>query len=119
MSTPQPPAADSLEWVQIGALDAIPQLGSRVVRHPDGDIAVFRNRQDEVFALRDRCPHRGGPLSQGIVCDRKVYCPLHNMGIALDTGQAIAPDEGETTAFPTRVDEGMVFIGLPVSEETI
>ena len=112
MSTTQNPAADGLQWIEVGALEAIPPLGARIVEHPQGDIAVFRNRADEVFALRDRCPHRGGPLSQGIVCERKVYCPLHNMGIALDTGQAIAPDEGETACFPTRVENGRVFIAL-------
>ena len=113
MSTTENTATDALEWVAVGPLEAIPPLGARVVRHPRGDIAVFRNRQDEVFALRDYCPHQGGPLSQGIVCERQVYCPLHNMGIALDTGRAIAPDEGKTSTFAARVVEGMVFIGLP------
>ena len=112
MSTTQNPAADALQWIEVGALEAIPPLGARIVQHPQGDIAVFRNRADEVFALRDRCPQRAGPLSQGIVCERTGYCPWHTMGIALDTGQAIAPDEGETTCFPTRVENGRVYIAL-------
>jgi nitrite reductase (NADH) small subunit len=58
-------------------------LGSRVVRTPSGDIAVFRTGDDEVFALDDRCPHKGGPLSQGIVHNKRVTCPLHNFVIEL------------------------------------
>lgn len=119
MSATEKTTTDALEWVEVGPLDAIPPLGARVVRHPQGDIAIFRNRQDEVFALRDCCPHRGGPLSQGIVCERRVYCPLHNMGIALDTGCAIAPDEGTTSTFATRIVEGMVFIGLPAAGKAL
>jgi len=113
--TQAPDSTTGLDWIEVGPLMAIPPLGARVVRHPSGEIAVFRNREDEVFALRNHCPHRGGPLSEGIVCERRVYCPLHNWGIALETGSALAPDEGETACFPTRVDNGTVFIGLPGS----
>ena len=60
------------------------------------DVAVFRNDQDQVFALLDRCPHKGGPLSQGIVFGTSVACPLHNWTIGLDDGCAKAPDEGCT-----------------------
>ena len=91
-----PDPTTGLDWIEVGPLMAIPPLGARVVKHPSGEIAVFRNREDEVFALRNHCPHRGGPLSEGIVCERRVYCPLHNWGIALETGSALAPDEGET-----------------------
>jgi len=75
-------------WIEIGALNDIPRLGSRVVRTPGGDIAVFRTESDEVFALDDRCPHKGGPLSQGIVHNKRVTCPLHNFVIELGSGQA-------------------------------
>ena len=97
-------------WIEIGTLSDIPVLGSRVVRTGSGDIAVFRTADDEVFALDDRCPHKGGPLSQGIVFDNRVACPLHNWTIALDSGCAQAPDEGCALSFPVKVEQGIVFL---------
>ena len=80
-------------------IEEIPQLGARVVRSVHGNIAVFRNGEDEVFALLDKCPHKGGPLSQGIVFGERVACPLHNWSIGLCDGTAAAPDEGCTPKF--------------------
>ena len=99
-------------WIEIGALNDIPVLGSRVVRTSSGDIAVFRTADDEVFALDDRCPHKGGPLSQGIVHNKRVTCPLHNFVIDLASGQAVAPDQGCTHAHPTKVENGMVWLSV-------
>lgn len=99
-------------WVEVGSLEDIPKLGSRVVQSPDGDIAVFRNSNDEVFALRDACPHMQGPLSQGIVHDKTVTCPLHNWKIELDTGEAIAPDEGCTGKFDVKLEGDKVYIAI-------
>ena len=100
------------DWHEIGALDDIPRLGSRVVHTPHGNVAVFRAADDQVFALRDRCPHKGGPLSQGIVHGRSVTCPLHNWKIQLESGEAVAPDKGCTKPFATKVENGMVFLQL-------
>ena len=91
-------------------LSAIPVLGSRVVRSEAGDIAVFRTADDQVFALLDRCPHKGGPLSQGIVHGRSVTCPLHNMVISLETGSALGADKVEVRTFPIRVEAGRILI---------
>jgi nitrite reductase (NADH) small subunit len=99
-------------WIDIGLLQEIPQQGARVVETDAGDVAVFRTLDDRVFALRDRCPHRGGPLSQGIVFGHRVACPLHNWLIDLDSGHAVAPDEGCTPGYPVRVSEGRVFLGV-------
>jgi nitrite reductase (NADH) small subunit len=104
--------ATASEWIEVGMLDDIPRQGARVVRQPDGDIAVFRTLDDEVFALRDRCPHKGGPLSQGIVHGHKVACPLHDWKIQLDTGVAVAPDEGCAATFPVKLEGGRVFLSL-------
>jgi nitrite reductase (NADH) small subunit len=99
------------EWTLICKLDDIPVLGSRRVERTQGlDVAVFRNTQDEVFALLDRCPHKGGPLSQGIVFGTSVACPLHNWTIGLCDGQAAAPDEGCTPKFEVKLDGGQVFL---------
>ena len=97
------------EWKPVCRVDDIPVLGARRVSRDNGlDVAVFRNDQGEVFALLDRCPHKGGPLSQGIVFGNRVACPLHNWTIGLADGQAQAPDEGCTPRFAVRVDDGVV-----------
>ena len=100
------------QWVRVLAIEDIPRLGARVVKSRHGDIAVFRTADDEVFALRDKCPHKGGPLSQGIVYGRHVACPLHNWTIGLDSGQAVAPDEGCAARFEVQLREGDVFVRL-------
>lgn len=99
------------EWKKVCRVSDIPILGSRRVQRAQGlDVAVFRNAQDEVFALLDRCPHKGGPLSQGIVHGTSVACPLHNWNIGLDDGCAKAPDEGCTPKFAVQVIDGEVFL---------
>ena len=98
-------------WKEICRVEDIPVLGSRRVARDQGiDVAVFRNDADDVFALLDRCPHKGGPLSQGIVFGTSVACPLHNWTIGLCDGQAQAPDEGCTPRFEVKVDNGVVFL---------
>ena len=104
-------------WIEIGTLNDIPVLGSRVVRTASGDIAVFRTADDEVFALDDRCPHKGGPLSQGIVFGERVACPLHNWTIELESGCAVAPDEGCAKRFDVRVTEGIVHLDAAALDE--
>jgi nitrite reductase (NADH) small subunit len=97
------------EWISVCRLDDIPVLGSRRVARPSGAaVAVFRAADDRVFALLDRCPHQGGPLSQGIVFGHSVACPLHNWTIGLADGCARAPDEGCTTPFAVHVEGGQV-----------
>jgi nitrite reductase (NADH) small subunit len=103
-------------WIEIGRIEDIPRQGARVVRTPAGDIAIFRTLDGEIFALQDKCPHKGGPLSQGIVSGKKVACPLHDWKIALDTGLAQAPDEGCAARFPVRVIGGQVSLFLVPDE---
>jgi nitrite reductase (NADH) small subunit len=98
------------QWTDILDVNDIPKLGARVVRHGSLDIAVFRTDDDEIFALEDRCPHKGGPLSQGIVHGRKVTCPMHGWNVELDSGQAVAPDQGCAREFPVRVENGRVWL---------
>ena len=101
----------SNEWKVICKVTDIPVLGSRVVhRDHQPNVAIFRNSEDKVFALLDRCPHKGGPLSQGIVFGERVACPLHNWNIQLDSGCAVAPDEGCTQKFSVKVDAGLVYL---------
>lgn len=99
-------------WVEIGPLDEIEPLGARIVKHATGDIAVFRTNDDKVFALDNKCPHKGGPLSDGIVHGCRVTCPLHNWVLELDTGKAVAPDEGKAKTWPTKLENGVVFLRI-------
>jgi nitrite reductase (NADH) small subunit len=100
-------------WVRICRATDIPLMGARVIRRATGDIAIFRNAQDEFFALLDRCPHKGGPLSQGIVFGRSVACPLHSWIIRLEDGCAEAPDVGCTPSFAVKVENGELMLQLP------
>ena len=100
------------DWKMICKIEDIPQLGSRVVKSAEGDIAVFRTSSDEVFALRDKCPHKAGPLLQGLVHGKQVTCPLHGWKLHLDSGEVVAPDVGCSRRYPTKVDGGNVFLEL-------
>ena len=112
---PTPVTRAPPQWTLVCDVTQIPRLGARVVERPGdarGNVAVFRTADDRVFALADRCPHKGGPLSQGIVHGDRVACPLHNWNITLATGMASAPDEGCAASFPVRVDDGRVYVAL-------
>lgn len=98
------------QWTDIGALEDIPERGARVVRTHVGCIAVFRTVDNEVFAIDDACPHKGGPLSEGIVHGRSVTCPLHNMVLRLDTGLAQGADIGTVNTYPIRIADGRILL---------
>jgi nitrite reductase (NADH) small subunit len=100
------------EWHDIGAAEEVPRLGARVVRVGERQIAVFRTSDDAYFALDDRCPHRGGPLSQGIVHGHRVTCPLHSFVIELASGNAVAPDQGCVRRHDVQVEAGRVRLSL-------
>ncbi len=106
-----------MNWLDICALDEINPLGSRIVASPKGDIAIFRTADDQVFALDDRCPHKGGPLSQGIVYGKQVACPLHNWQIDLASGEALTPDVGCAHRHAARVENGRVQLSLNPRKE--
>ncbi len=99
-------------WIEIAKLEDIPKLGARVLKTDTMSIAVFRTATDEVFALKDQCPHRQGPLSQGIVHGTTVTCPLHNWKIDLASGEALKPDQGCTHTFPVKVKESRILLAL-------
>ena len=107
-------SAMTTSWIEIGHLNDIPRQGARCVKNGETTIAVFRTVDDRVFALEDKCPHKNGPLSQGIVHDGCVTCPLHNWVISLETGEAQGADEGRTASFPVRVEEGRILLSLGV-----
>ncbi len=97
-------------WVDVGALTEIPVRGARVVKTAAGCVAVFRTAENEAHALEDRCPHKGGPLSQGIVHGTSVTCPLHNWVISLKTGEALGADKGSVNTVPLRIENGRLLL---------
>ena len=99
-------------WIRACALDEIAPQGSRVVASSQGKIALFRTADDQVFGLDDRCPHKGGPLSQGIVHGETVTCPLHGLKLDLKDGSAVAPDKGCAKRFAVKLESGAVWLQL-------
>ena len=97
-------------WTEVVELEAIPSMGSRVVETGEIQHAVFRTADDQVFAIKNACPHKGGPLSEGIVHGTSVTCPLHNWKIDLASGEALGPDEGCANVFPAKVENGQVLV---------
>lgn len=105
-------------WMEIGTINDIPKLGARVVESAGGDIAVFRTADDEIFALYDSCPHKGGALSQGIVHGKAVACPLHNWNIDLNTGEVLGPDNGCSRTVPVSVNGDVIRLQMPEEKAT-
>ncbi len=97
-------------WIDIGALEDVPALGARVVKTTEGCVAIFRTAGDRVFALDDRCPHKGGPLSEGIVHGNQVTCPLHAWVFSLETGMAQGADEGMVQTYLVKVEGGRLML---------
>jgi nitrite reductase (NADH) small subunit len=101
------------QWEAVCRVEDIPRLGARRLEHAGlTPVAVFRAADDAIFALVDRCPHKGGPLSQGIVFTRSVACPLHNWTIGLEDGCAAAPDKGCAPSIGVRLVDGVVHLNL-------
>jgi nitrite reductase (NADH) small subunit len=99
-----------IDWIDVCALDDVPAPGARRVRVGSASLALLRPGGERVFALEDRCPHKGGPLSEGIVSHDRVACPLHGRCVDLATGRMVAPDEGETPTFVVRIEAGRILL---------
>ena len=97
-------------WHQVAPLEEIPLQSSRVVKSATADIAVFRTAKGDVYAIQDVCPHKGGPLSQGMVAGNEVNCPLHGMRICLSDGKAVTPDKGCVITYPVRIEDGIIYL---------
>lgn len=99
-----------MSWIDVGSLNDIPVRGARIVKTPLGCVALFRTDAEEVFATSDRCPHKGGPLSEGIVHGKSVTCPLHNWVFSLESGEAQGADEGQIATFSVKVEDGRILM---------
>lgn len=99
------------KWIDIGPVEQLPALGSRTLPVQGGqEIAIFRTATGSIHALANKCPHKNGPLSQGMVHDTSVTCPLHNWRISLLTGEALGEDKGCVPVIPVKVDAGRIYI---------
>lgn len=98
------------DWIDIAALDDVPKRGARLVKTAHGCVAIFRTGTDEVYALDNACPHKSGPLAEGIVHGASVTCPLHNWVISLETGQVQGADEGQVATYPARIADGRIML---------
>jgi nitrite reductase (NADH) small subunit len=101
-----------MKWIDIGPIEAVPVRGARLVKSSAGCIAVFRTSESTVHAIDDSCPHKAGPLSQGIVHGLAVTCPLHNWVISLETGSALGADEGQVRTYPIKVESGRILVDI-------
>ncbi len=104
--------AQTGNWIAVGSLNDIPRRGARCIKNGEMTIAIFRTADDRLFALEDKCPHKNGPLSQGIIHDGCVTCPLHNWVISLETGKAQGADEGKTNAYTLKMDGDTILIDI-------
>ncbi len=101
-----------MNWIEICSVTDIPLRGARIVKTAVGCVALFRTEEDEVFATSDRCPHKGGPLSEGIVHGKAVTCPLHNWVFSLETGEAQGADKGQISTFATQIIDRRVYLDV-------
>jgi nitrite reductase (NADH) small subunit len=105
------PAHTSSGWLQVCTLHELSRAGVRTLALPELNVAVFRLADGRVFAIEDRCPHRGARLSAGVIYDAdKIACLDHGWGIRLADGEAEAPEQGCVLTFPVKVEDGLVFV---------
>jgi nitrite reductase (NADH) small subunit len=114
LETPIAATVSDPNWVDIGALTDVPVRGARLVKTDAGCLALFRTAEDKAYAINDKCPHKGGPLSQGIVHGNTVTCPLHNWVISLETGEAQGADKGRVKTIPLQITNGRILLNVPV-----
>ena len=107
-----------MSWIDVGALSEIPVRGARKVKTEQGCIALFRTDEEEVFAVSNTCPHKQGPLNEGIVHGQSVTCPLHNWVFDLNTGEAQGADEGKIETYPVMIEDGRVLIPESLAAKT-
>ena len=99
-----------MNWEFVCDLEDIPARGARTVIAGKMEIGLFRISNGTVRAVENRCPHKQGPLAEGIVSGELVICPLHGWKINMPDGQVQPPDAGCVKVFATRIEDGKVFL---------
>lgn len=99
-------------WIAVININEIPSMGSRVLYYKDEEIAIFKTKNDSIHAISNLCPHKKGKLSEGLVHEEMVTCPLHNWDIDLNTGEAKGEDCDCTTTYETMIKEDLIYIKI-------
>ncbi len=99
-------------WIKIIQVEDVPVMGSRKVVVGDDEIVIFKTRDESIFAVNNVCPHKQGKLSEGLVHDHMVTCPMHNWDIDLETGVVKDEDNSCTKKYETKVEEGVIYLAL-------
>ena len=103
-----------LIWTDVGAINDIPIHGARRIITKDFPIGIFKTQEGKIFAIIDECPHKKGPLTEGIIHGNAIACPLHNWSISLETGEALGADAGKgcTHTIPLKIENNRILLGL-------
>ena len=99
-------------WIKLITKDEIPSMGSRKVIIGEIEIAIFKTKDDSIFAINNLCPHKKGKLSEGLVHEHIVTCPLHNWDVDLASGEALGNDSGCTNVYKTKIKNNIVYLYL-------
>jgi len=99
-------------WIKIIEIEDVPLMGSRKVVVGDDEIVIFKTKDGSIFAVNNVCPHKQGKLSEGLVHDHMVTCPLHNWDIDLETGIVKDEDNSCTKKYETKIEEGVIYLAL-------
>ena len=101
-----------IKWYKVTNIDNVPFMGSRVVEIADIEIAIFKTKDGSIFAINNTCPHKKGKLSEGLVHESIVTCPLHNWNVDLKSGEALGNDSGCTNVYETKIVDGIIYLGI-------
>ena len=100
------------KWIKITEVEKIPAMGSRVVQYGDIEIAIFKTRDNSIFAINNKCPHKQGKLSEGLVHEHIVTCPMHNWDIDLKKGTALGNDSGCTNVYESKIESNIIYLNI-------
>jgi len=103
---------DGKNWQLIADLKDLPKQGAKSYTIGDRSIGIFRTFHNQIFAIHDQCPHKQGPLSEGLIHGKYVTCPLHDWTIDLQSGSCQSPDEGQVACYPLLIDGDEIWISL-------
>ena len=105
-------------WVRIASTESVPPREGRAVRVGEHEIALF-NLGNRFLAVDNRCPHRGGPLADGIVAGGAIVCPLHAWKVCLESGTVQRPADAAACirTYPAKVESDIVWIAIPGQTE--
>lgn len=98
--------------IEISSVEQLPEKLGKCVKVRDMELALFRSSSGQIYALENRCPHKGGDLSQGIVSGEFVFCPLHDWKICMKDGKVQEPDHGCVKTYKVEMNDDKLFILL-------